>query len=207
MMVINSIFWFVLALIFAAIEIESEGKDGWAEKAPTWYRTTGWAARIYGLAMPGKPLTGYHAFMFFMPIMVFHAQFFLGMEWTLSRELMVWALYFAWAPLWDYTWFLLNPYYGLKNFRRDKVWWHAKSYWVCGRFPLDYLKGWITSAGFALAAGCLDHRLEVFYTHLAMMSMFLVGIGVTILIIAPLYQRWYWKMRERDDRGKAGIFH
>jgi len=206
-MVINSLFWFVLALIFAAIECEAEGKDGWAEKAPTWYRTRGWAARLYGMVMSGKPLTGYHLFMFFMPIMIFHSQFFLGVAWSPSRELLAWALYFAWCPIWDFVWFVLNPYYGIRNFKKDKVWWHSKSYWVFGLFPVDYLTGWVVSAGLALVAGCLAHRLQIFYAHLGMMGVFLLGVLVTIVVVAPVYKHWYWKMRQSDDRDIAGIFH
>jgi hypothetical protein len=26
----------------------------------------------------------------------------------------------------DFLWFVLNPYYGIKNFRKEKIWWHKK---------------------------------------------------------------------------------
>jgi len=65
---LTSLFWFFLAAVFAAIEIEIEGKHGWAEKTSTWFRTQGVPAKLYGLLMGGKPLTGYHMFMFFLPL-------------------------------------------------------------------------------------------------------------------------------------------
>jgi hypothetical protein len=196
-------------LVFAAVEIEIEGKWGWAEKAPTWYRTTGWAAKVYGLFMGGKPLTGYHAFMFFMTAMIFHIQFFMGTEWSATAELKAWAMYFAWCPLWDYLWFVLNPYYGVWNFKKENVWWHAKNFkgfWIFSSFPVDYFIGWGASLLFAFAAGLVGD-IGVFTQHIQLLLGFLFFTLVTILAIAPLYQWWYKKMRERDDRDKAGIFH
>ncbi len=49
-------FWSLFAVIVACIEIESEGRYGWAQKMPTWYRTTGFWGRVYGMVMGGKPL-------------------------------------------------------------------------------------------------------------------------------------------------------
>jgi hypothetical protein len=72
------LFWMLFATVVACIEIESEGRFGWAEKAPTWFRTTGIVAKLYGMLMGKKPLTGYHSFMFFFPVLLFHAHFFMG---------------------------------------------------------------------------------------------------------------------------------
>lgn len=36
--IITAAFWFIVAAVTACIEIEAEGKFGWAEKMPTWYR-------------------------------------------------------------------------------------------------------------------------------------------------------------------------
>ena len=123
----RAVFWFVVALLFAAVEVESEGKRGWAENMPTWYRTSGPAARMYGRLMGGKPLTGYHLFMFFLPLFAMHSAFVSGARWSLASELEQLALYFVWAPMWDYLWFVLNPAYGAGGFKRHRVWWHAKS--------------------------------------------------------------------------------
>jgi hypothetical protein len=72
-LIASILFWSVFATVIACVEIEIEGRYGWAEKLPTWYRTTGFCARVFGFVAGGKPLTGYHAFMFFVPVMIFHA--------------------------------------------------------------------------------------------------------------------------------------
>ncbi|MEK7653518.1 MAG: hypothetical protein AAB358_03495 [Patescibacteria group bacterium] len=196
----SGLFWFILAVIFAAIEIESEGIYGWAEKMPTWYRTTGFWGKLYGLAMSKKPLTGYHSFMFFLPVMIFHAPFFSGVAWSISAELSTMALYLLWCPMWDFLWFVLNPEYGLKNFKKDKVWWHAKSPWVLG-IPLDYINAVVISI---VLAGLAEKKIP--YGHLYLVGFFLACTTVTIFL-APIYHNWYRWMRRKDDRSEAGIHH
>src|SRR5260221_11674434 len=93
------LFWSVLATVVACIEIESEGEHGWADKTPTWFRTTGFWGKAYGRLMGGKPLTGYHAFMFFFPVFLFHAHFFMGVAWTGAGERVGWGVYFRPGPL------------------------------------------------------------------------------------------------------------
>jgi len=201
-----SLFWFVLAVIFALVEIESEGKFGWAEKMPTWYRTRGLAARVYGLFLGGKPLTGYHAFMFFLPLVVFHSPFVMGVPWSIEKELLTVALYLAWCPLWDFLWFVLNPYYTIWNFRPEAVWWHAKSHWILGRFPADYLIGWLLSSVLAGAVAYLEGSWDTLIRHGLLLGSFLILTFVTILL-SPFYHAWCHRMRQRDDRDKANINH
>ncbi len=199
---ISSLFWFVMALVIAGLEIEAEGKYGWAEKMPTWYRTDGWVARLYGLAMAGKPLTGYHSFMFILPLLIFHSQFFQGLTWSLNQELLIFSLYFAFAPLWDFLWFVLNPHYGLENFNKEKIWWHAKSYWILGKVPLDYVLGWGFSLGLACLAAYLSQDWSLAHDAGYRLTLFVLFLLATIFV-APLYHQWYFKMREKDDRDKV----
>jgi len=199
------LFWSLFAVIIACVEIEAEGKHGWAEKMPTWYRTTGFWAVLYGRLMGGKPLTGYHTFMFFFPALLFHAHFFMGVPWSGAQELKAWAMYFAWCPLWDYFWFVLNPHYTGK-FRKDFVWWHAKSPWIFGLFPADYAIALVLSLGFAAAASSAAGSWLIFVDHLALVQ----GYGLMTILLhlaAPAYHRWYHRMRLRNDRDKADIFH
>jgi len=199
------LFWFLFAFLLAAVEVEAEGKYGWAEKMPTWYRTRGLAGRLYGLVMGGKPLTGYHLFMFFLPLVAVHAGFFLGVRWSLSGELVVLARYFALAVLWDGLWFVLNPAYGIARFRRERVWWHAKSHWVFGRFPIDYLVGWAISLGLALAANKLGAPGA--FQEQALLLAGLLLLTFVVIAFAPHYHWWHANMRSRDDRQDAGITH
>ena len=203
----TALFWFLVAIVFAAIEIEIEGKHGWAEKTSTWFRTQGIAARLYGLVMGGKPLTGYHLFMFFLPLLMFHAHFVMGVPWSPKAELMVFALYFVWMPTWDFLWFVLNPYYGVKKFKKETVWWHAKSHWLFNITPLDYFFGWGLSVVLAGVAAWFVPDASLLFNHLYLMVWFFVFTVLTIPLGAPLYKRWHAKMRRRDDRETSGIFH
>ena len=203
----EALFWFVFALIFACLEIEAEGKYGWAEKAPTWYRTTGFLAKLYGKVMMGKPMTGYHTFTFFVPVMIFHSKFVMGIQWTLGGEFMAWAMYFAWCPLWDFLWFVLNPHYGIRNFKRGKIWWHSKRDWI-GPVPLDYILGWALSIVLAASPPTfLGQGGKEFVAHFYLLGYFAIFIVITIFAIAPIYKYWYRRMRQGDDRDKVGIFH
>ncbi|MBI2037689.1 MAG: hypothetical protein HYT15_02025 [Candidatus Magasanikbacteria bacterium] len=195
------------ATCLALVEIESEGKHGWAEKLPTWYRTKGRLARIYAIIMAKKPLTGYHLWMFFFPIFFFHFQFAFA-SWSLEKELLTWAVYFAWCVLWDYHWFVMNPAYK-GRFKKDYVWWHAKSAWVFDWFPVDYLVGtgfsFVLAAGAALVAGNSGVLLNHFYVVAGWWGY----TAILKIIVSPYYHRWHIKMHHwsRDQRDQVDIFH
>ncbi|OGH84195.1 MAG: hypothetical protein A2261_02255 [Candidatus Magasanikbacteria bacterium RIFOXYA2_FULL_44_8] len=202
-----SFFYYGLAMVMAAVEVESEGEFGWAHKAPTWYRTTGWVAKVYGIIMGGKPLTGYHTFMFALPLFIFHIQFAMGLEWTLANELMAMAAYFLVCPLWDFLWFVLNPHYGFARFHRENVWWHAKSTWI-GCIPMDYIVGLTTSILCAVGATLVSGNQNFVADHVGVVILTLFFIvPMTITDIAPFYHRWYWRMRQTDDRDKVKMFY
>jgi len=204
---ITSLFWFLLAGVFAAVEIEVEGKHGWAEKTSTWFRTKGMFAKLYGLAMGGKPLTGYHLFMFFLPLLMFHSHFVMGVPWSREAELIVFAMYFVWMPTWDYLWFVLNPAYGVKKFKKQNVWWHARSHWLFNITPFDYLFGWGLSVVLAGIASWIANDNSLLIAHFQFMFWFFILTALAILFIAPLYKRWHQYMRHHDDRETSGIFH
>src|SRR5919201_749693 len=137
------------ALCLAGIEIEIEGGYGWAERLPTWFLRRGRIGRIYGLFRGRRPLTGSNIFAFTIPLLVLHLPYVMGVDWTLAGELRTLATYFALAVVWDYLWFVLNPAYTVRRFRRGRVWWFEVP-WIW-RFPLDYYAG--IAASLALAGG------------------------------------------------------
>lgn len=201
---------FLLALLLALIEIEVEGKYGWSEKLPTWYRTTGFAGRLWGLMMGGKPLTGYHLFFNCFLIVMFHVRFFEGSDWSIAEELATMAKFFAMAVFWDFMWFVLNPNYGLRNYKRENIWWFSKSYWVLGLFPIDYVVGLVTSLALAFLSGlpwnAISDGIKTAEKQLAFLG-FMMFFTLIVIILSPLYRRWYGNMRKKDEREKAGIFH
>ena len=180
---LGALFLFAVALLLALVEIEIEGKFGWAEKLPTWYRTTGPAGKLWGLMTSGKPLTGYHLFMNALILLMFHFCF-VDLEWSLQKELMVLARFSLVACFWDFLWFALNPFYGIKNYKRKNVWWFAKSCWILGFFPLDYVGG----LAFSVLLAYLSGGVESLTLQLGLIGFFLVFTFVSI-VLSPLYGR------------------
>lgn len=170
--------FFVWARLYASQEVSIEGPVGWAIAAPTWKTKN----KLYGAAMSGKVLTGYHLTMFILPLFFLHLPILVPLlAWgtnlfTLSRELELLAYYFILCTSWDFMWFVLNPAYGLKRFRKGEIQWHKE--WI-GRLPKDYVVGFGTIIAFAIGAGYLDHH--VFGRMLIVLSVFGLAVTYTIL--------------------------
>lgn len=203
----EALFLFVLAVLFGIFEIEAEGKYGWGEKFPTWYRVNGVAAKLYG-RITNKPLTGYHAALFFVPFFIMFWPMVATSTLTWQGAFMAFSLYFAWVVVWDFSWFALNPYYGIKKFRRDRVWWFAREPWLFGRIPSGYGLAWATSLTLAAIGGGIEGgSLTALTDRLQMLGWYVLGTWLLIVFGAPLFRRYYSTMRTHDERGKAGIFH
>ncbi len=196
-------FLWVFAFLFAAVELELEGAHGWAERLPTWYRVRTRPARVVGLVLRGKPLTGYHLFAIPLGVLAFHLPFLLGFEWSLAEEARVLAVYLVWAIVWDYLWFVLNPAYGPTRFRGGEVWWFPGP-WLW-RLPLDYYLAVAASVGLA-ALTWLDSGPERFYEHLGLVGGFALLTALAALL-SPQYHRWYRHMRRpgTDERSAAPL--
>ncbi len=124
------VFMIFMAVILALWEIQIEGKDGWAAKLPTWRIEKGWITKING----GKPLTGYHLFLALFLIGFIHFPL-LFTQWNWRLELLIIGFGVGMGLLEDFLWFVFNPHYGIKNFRKGKIWWH-KTWW--GPMPSMY---------------------------------------------------------------------
>lgn len=123
----------LLSFFFAKVEIHIEGDAGWATNLPTWRIEKHW---LLDLFWGGRPMTGYHAWVFSFMALVFHLPIFVHGHWTLKSEARVLGcLMFFWI-IEDFLWFVLNPAFGLRKFRPDSVPWHK--YW-CFFVPVDYI--------------------------------------------------------------------
>ena len=116
-------FMVFMAIILALWEIQIEGKDGWAANSPGWRLEKGWLVKLTG----GRPITGYHVFMTIFIIALVHLPLFF-VSWTWRLESLLLGFYLGMVLLEDFSWFVLNPYYGIKSFRKGKIWWH-KNWW------------------------------------------------------------------------------
>ena len=120
------VFLAAAAAAFALLEIQIEGEAGWAASLPTWRRDTWWTRILLG----GRPLTGYHLWCHVWAMLAAHAPFGLGLaDWSVRGELRALAFVILFWILEDFLWFVFNPKYGIRSFRRDRAVWHAHAWW------------------------------------------------------------------------------
>jgi hypothetical protein len=133
----------LLGFFFAMTEIQIEGAHGWAASLPTWRIERHW---LLDLFWGGRPMTGYHAWVFPFMFFVFHLPMVIQetFSWRLEARCLG-ALMLFWICE-DFFWFLMNPGYGLARFAPQHIPWHK--HWLCG-VPTDYLT--FTAIGSCLA--------------------------------------------------------
>lgn len=207
MLFVDILYWFLFGFLFALLEIEIEGPYGNGEKLQTWFRVSTKGAKIWAKLQGGDALSGFRLFITLVVLLAFHMPFVRGLEWSIKEELITMSLVYALLVVEDFLWFVLNPYYGLKNFKRENIWWHAKKKWIFGKFPEFYLSCWIISIALAYLASLVSGEPSIFWKHLEMLVAFVVLTVITVKFIAPRYKAWYIKMRQFDERDKIGIFH
>jgi hypothetical protein len=127
--------FFVLWLSYclAMLEIQIEGAHGWAEQLPVWRLSMdNWFSKIL---FSDRPLTGYHVWMVSFLVSMLHLIYvFVLPSWNIELQIIAFFCFFSVSE--DFLWFVLNPAFGIRNFRPDKIWWHAKSWWIFA--PRDY---------------------------------------------------------------------
>ena len=112
----------IAATLFALLEIQIEGPDGWAASLPTWRVRNQWTRLFYS----SKVLTGYHLYLQLFTLTLIHLPFGLGMvPLTWLMEARVLSFFILFWVLQVFLWFLLNPAFGLKRFQPEYAWWHA----------------------------------------------------------------------------------
>jgi hypothetical protein len=121
------------AFTFARLEIQIEGPNGWAANLPTWRICNRWTDIFYGY----RPLTGYHLWMQIFILLIVHLPFTLEFSpWSWHMELRSLAFLIFFYLTEDFLWFVMNPAYGVRRFRREHIWWHKKTWWWL--MPRDY---------------------------------------------------------------------
>ena len=123
----------LLAYLFAKLEIQIEGPDGWAANLPTWrLPKTSRLRRLFG----NREVTGYHVFAFAFMAAAFHLPLILCEQFSLPLEARILASLAVFWVLEDFLWFALNPAFGLARFKPRHIPWHP--HWL-GGVPVDYL--------------------------------------------------------------------
>ncbi len=125
--------WIVLtAFFFSEVEVQIEGPAGWASSLPTWRVEKHWLLDIF---WGGRPMTGYHAWVFSFMFLVFHLGVFINLNWSLRTEARIIASLMLFWIIEDFLWFVLNPAFGIDNFSPHKIPWHR--HWFL-HMPVDY---------------------------------------------------------------------
>jgi len=127
------IYLFLASYIFAKVEIAIEGGDGWAKKLPTWKLPEGHI--ISKIFFGGRTVTGYHVWVNIFIIFILHSVYlFVPLQFSIETKIL--AFYMLFWVIEDFLWFVINPSYGLKNFKKEKIWWHEKRWFVFA--PIEY---------------------------------------------------------------------
>jgi hypothetical protein len=128
----------VLALLLANVEVQIEGGAGWAADLPSWRIEGGWLLDFF---WGGRPMTGYHVYIFSFVALFFHFPFAFFWRWSWRAEARALASIALFWVAEDFLWFLLNPAFGWTRFASSFVPWHHR--WFLGA-PTDYWLGLLT---------------------------------------------------------------
>jgi hypothetical protein len=137
------IFLLITSVLFALLEIQIEGKDGWAGRLPTWRKPINKKGVLGFLSDPNQPQTGYHTHLWAFLFTISHIVFLLT-PWTIRGEIYVISYYCLLTTIEDFLWFVLNPNYGIKKFKKGEIPWHTnwflglpRNYWI--NYPIGII--------------------------------------------------------------------
>lgn len=133
----------LLGYFFAQVEVQIEGAAGWAANLPTWRIEQHWLLDIF---WGGRPMTGYHAWIFPFIVLFFHFPLVFIGHWTVRAESRVIACIMLFWIIEDFLWFAINPAFGLERFSPAFIPWHKHWLWFA---PTDYWT-YLSVAGFML---------------------------------------------------------
>ena len=163
----DMVFVIAFATLWSWMEVEIEGKDGWAIKLPTSCAFLGW--------------TWYHISMNVMVLLVlyrtlrYHRFPYLYIKWS------VFVLYvIAWFVIEDLMWFILNRNYGIRKYNVEDVPWHANKPWFAGTFVYNWvvLLIWIISV---FVERHLLHTMHLFYELCISAGFLLLAVACSAL--------------------------
>lgn len=153
-------FFNVLGTIWAALEVQIEGKYGWATELPT--------NKFFG-----TKFTWYHVMMNCMVIMTV----FMSVKWSWRVPYWISGLFL----IEDYMWFMINPHFGIKNYNSENVWWH--SWW--GNQPSG---NWISTAIMSISSVCsyyFENDTTLLWFNLVNLSYLLLATILNYFLVSP----------------------
>ena len=136
----------LLAMLFALLEIQIEGAQGWAAGLPTWRMTQAPVLKVF---FGGREITGYHVFAFSFMFCIFHLPLAMTGHFAWRMEARILGSLMLFWVIEDFLWFVLNPAYGFAKLKPAYVPWHP--HWLWG-VPVDYIVYALLSAALLWAA-------------------------------------------------------
>lgn len=110
-------FVILVSVLLAKVEIQIEGKDGYAKNLPVTWRTDNKWIRFFFTG------TSYHLYMGLFLLVLVHLPFTTGLTWTLGKEMLVLSFLAFITVAEDFLWFVLNPDFGIRKYRKEYIPW------------------------------------------------------------------------------------
>ena len=124
------------ACVWSWMEVEMEGKHGWAVNLPTSCAFGGWT--WYHIAMNIIVL------LTVLPVTrVYNAALYAPWANYVATAILFVFRAGVWFAVEDVFWFAINPNYGMKKYTKEDIWWHADKAWWAGTI----LHNWLLLAG------------------------------------------------------------
>jgi len=171
---------FAIAFVLAYLEVQIEGPNGWAAALPTW-RIRNRATRFL---LGVRFLTGYHLALNLLLLLFFHLPIVLnGFSWVVEAKVLMYFCFISFV--WDYLWFIINPFFGAARRRQETVWWFD-SWWI--GFPKDYHLGALAGIGFRLVPAMLgEEQFTVgFLSAVSSLGIQIILAGVITIVYSMM---------------------
>jgi len=182
---IKVIYFYILAICLAILEIQIEGVDGWAAKLPAWRVKVGSRLdKLYKKIFQHKELTGYHLALNIFLLLFLHWPFVWSWQWNIWAELEILAIFVLFTVVWDFLWFVLNPNFSLRKFNKSNAWWHKK-WW--GWLPVDYYLAVLFSMLLLLPETVAINPVEGTFKILALLGINLILVAATVIFYPKAY--------------------
>lgn len=171
------LYFYLIGLLLALLEIEIEGPVGWAKNLPTKRFKLGFYKKA------GKDITGYHLILQVFLLLFMHLPLVLERRFNWELEILIITQYLFFLVYWDFLWIVLNPHYRLKKFKKGgDISWHAS--WLMG-LPTEYWLG-ILIAVFLPVIAFGWNQLAIQLTYLV---TYLIFVLITVLFYFIFFRK------------------
>ena len=160
----EALFIFSYSTLYSLLEIELEAKEGWCKNLPT-------------PVVLGK-FTLYHVLMNIIVIITLLKVYVKNKD-DLAKGIFYIALWFL---VEDFMWFVMNPYYKIEKYKKEYIWWHARSEWYYGIPEHNYIGGLVIIICWLLS----KEKLKMCCNLLYILIFVLLGI-----MYSEYYHKYY----------------